>query len=927
MLYEYSGVSEFTGAIYHLTIDLTRDSHIGEAGSTLLKEGKYMLPEETSPQEAFARAACAYASDQEHAQRLYDYASKLWFMFSTPVLSNAANPRGLPISCNLNQADDSREGLAENWKEDLFLSTMGAGISTDMSLIRSVGTGTSRGTSTPGLMPFIKVIDSITCASKQGEVRRGAVAVYLDISHPEIDEFLVMREASGGGDLNRKCLNIHHAVNITDDFMRKVIAGESWDLVDPHTKKVTKTVQARDLWTTILQMRMKTGEPYIHFVDASNRGMPQELKDRGLKINQSNLCVAPETLVLTKNGHQEIQSLVNSAEFIWNGQEWSNVFIKKTSDMTELVRVHFSDGSSLDCTPEHKFYIQEAYGAPPKEYRAKDLEIGMKLEKMCLPTTIHSALEDFPNAYSHGFYCGDGNESYEFSWVYSPKAEVVPFLCGKVSEEFDNYGRKRWDHGVFEMPKFSVPNVQNSSIKGILDWFSGYLDADGCVIESDNCQNIQTTSVNWKFLHDIKLTLQTLGVDCTLCKRRDAGDYPLPKNDGSGENKNYDCNEIWLLGVGGEGVKRLLELGLNTKRLKFGIQNPQRSASKFITVSNVEWTGRMSPTFCFTEHLRGKGVFNGVLTGQCSEITLPTSPDRTAVCCLSSVNLEYFDEWSKEDKFVADLIEMLDNVLSVFIEKAPRELWRAVASASRERSIGLGAMGFHSFLQKKGIPFESATASSANRSMFKHIKQKAEAHSLLLGRTRGEAPDMEGSGKRFSFMLAIAPNASSSIICGFTSPSIEPYNSNFFVQKTRRGAFVLLNKHLDKLLTEKYFLSGAELTKAWDDILNAEGSVRTLDFMSEEDKEVFKTAFELDQAWVVDHASTRQEYICQAQSVNLFFPKDTEFDYLHKIHKAAWEKNLKTLYYVRSKAAGRVKNTSLQNQKTGVESACLSCEG
>ncbi len=601
----YSGVSEYTGETYHLTIDLARDSLLGEPGLVLLKEGKYMLPEETSPQHAFARASCAYASDQEHAQRLYDYVSKLWFMFATPVLSNAANPRGLPISCDLNYIDDSREGIAENWKEALFLSTLGAGIGTYVGALRSIGTGNSRGTSTPGIIPFIKVLDSIACASKQGEVRRGAIAVYLDIGHPEYEEFLNIREVSGGGDTNRKCLNIHHAVNIPDDFMNAVVEGKMWAMRDPHTKEVVKTMDARDLWARTLKMRMKTGEPYIHFIDASNRAMPEELKHKGLRINQSNLC---------------------------------------------------------------------------------------------------------------------------------------------------------------------------------------------------------------------------------------------------------------------------------------------------------------------------------------SEITLPTSPDRTAVCCLSSVNLEYFDEWSQVPSFIPDMVEMLDNVLDVFIHKAPQELWRAVNSAKNERSIGLGTMGFHSYLQRKGIPIEGATAASANRRMFSHIKHYADSHSRLLANKRGEAPDMEGSGKRFSFMIAIAPNASSSVICGFTSPSVEPYNANVFVQKTRRGAFVLKNRALDAVLQHKYGLKGEELESVWRSIQVSEGSVQHLAFMDQYDKDVFKTAFELDQAWLIEHAAIRQPFICQAQSLNLFFPLDTDFNILHKMHKLAWEKELKTLYYLRSKSAGKVadtnfKNSSLQTEKSDIQSTCLSCEG
>jgi ribonucleoside-diphosphate reductase alpha chain len=593
MLSIYSATSETTGETYHVTIDQSRDTLLSEASHVLLKEGKYMLPEETSPQEAFARASIAFGSNQDHAQRLYDAVSRLWFMYASPVLSNAGNPRGLPASCALTYMGDSREEIADSWKEMLFLSTLGAGVGLNMSALRSVGTGNSRGTSTPGLIPFMKVIDSITLASKQGEVRRGATAVYLDIGHPEFQEFLVAREASDGGDINRKCQNIHHAVNIPDVFMEAVVEGKDWYFVDPHTKQIKGTTSARTLWMDILKMRMKTGEPYLHFIDASNRAMPQALKDKGLRISQSNLC---------------------------------------------------------------------------------------------------------------------------------------------------------------------------------------------------------------------------------------------------------------------------------------------------------------------------------------AEVVLPTSPTRTAMCFLSSLNLELFEDW-RDSSVVEDAVEMLDNVVEVFIRKAPPELWKAVASAKAERSIGLGMMGFHSYLQAKGIPFEGVIAAAANRRMFSHIHSKAIAHSKVLAKERGEAPDMEGTGERFSFISAIAPNASSSVLCNFTSPSVEPFNANIFVQKTRRGAFILKNKHLNEVLEVKYGLKGEDLEKAWDKIQEDGGSVQDLLFMDAHDKDVFKTAFELDQRWIVEHAAQRQPFISQAQSVNLFFPLDITTQVLHTVHKEAWEKGLKTLYYVRSKSASQIKRTTISTAD------CVACEG
>lgn len=511
-------------------------------------------------------------------------------------------------NCFLSMVPDSREGIGESWKEMLWLSTEGGGIGSDWSSVRSVGTATSRGTYTPGLIPFLKAVDAITLASIQGGVRRGATAVYLDVSHPEIEEFIESRRATGR-DESRTLVNLHNAVNIPDSFMEAVKANKSWDLIDPSSKEVRKTVPARKLWERILEVRSETGEPYIHFIDTSNKALPQPLKDKGLRINNSNLC---------------------------------------------------------------------------------------------------------------------------------------------------------------------------------------------------------------------------------------------------------------------------------------------------------------------------------------SEIFLPTAPDRTAVCCLSSVNIEFFDDWSVDPQFIPDMIEMLDNVLEVFIKKAPPELHKAVYSATMERSLGLGTMGFHLYLQKRGIAFESPMASGQNRRIFGHIHSKAVAHSKELAKQRGQAPDMQGTGMRNAHLIAIAPNATSGILCN-TSPSIEPINANIFVQKTRSGAFIMKNKELDRVLIENYGIKGTAYDKVWNNILAANGSVQGLDFLSEHDKQVFKTAMELDQQWVVDHAATRQPFICQGQSVNLFFNDGTSKSVVHKIHMQAWEKGLKSLYYLRFENPGKFTNTSTTNNQPkyppsiplseNASSGCLSCEG
>ena len=580
-----------------LDIDITKDDMLPKNAVDILRD-RYMLPEEISPQESFARACMAFADNKAHAERLYKYVSNLWFMFASPLLSNGGTDRGLPISCFLNYVPDSRTGLAEHYTENIWLSSMGGGIGGYWGHIRSQGQSTSKGNKTTGVIPFMHVVDSQMVAFNQGSTRRGSYASYMDISHPEIIEFMEMRKPSGG-DINRKNLNLHHGVVVSDKFMKAVEGDLDWDLIDPNSKEVVKSVKARTLWIKLLETRVATGEPYIMFGDTVQRGLPKELRAKGLKVHQSNLC---------------------------------------------------------------------------------------------------------------------------------------------------------------------------------------------------------------------------------------------------------------------------------------------------------------------------------------SEITLPTAEDRTAVCCLSSLNLEYFDEWSKDEMFIEDIVRMLDNTLDSFIKSAPSTMWRAVKSAQSERSIGLGTMGFHSYLQKSGIALQSPMSMGPNMKIFKHIKSKCDKANMLLGKEKGEAPDMKGTGKRFSHMTAIAPNASSSVICGNTSPSIEPLRANAFSQKTLSGSFLLKNKYLEQLLEKK----GMNTKDVWSSIITSGGSVQHLDFLNAQEKNIYKTAIEIDQAWLVDLAAERQKYICQAQSLNLFFPPDADVRRLNSVHKRAWTKGLKTLYYLRSEAIKRAENVSMKVERQvradSNEDECVMCQ-
>ena len=598
--------------VHGITVDYSRDELFDELGKLRLKES-YMKDDEMSPQERFAFVSKAFGTDQKHSQRLYEYSSKHWLSYSTPILSFGRSARGLPISCFLPYLHDSSSGLVDTLSEVNWLSMLGGGV--------GIGIGIrSADDKSVGVMPHLRTYDASSLAYRQGRTRRGSYAAYLDISHPDILIFLEMRKPTG--DPNMRTQNLHHGINIPDSFMQLVEqcmldpeANDDWELKDPHNGEVREVVSAKHLWQSIMEMRMHTGEPYLHFIDTSNRAMPEFQKKLGLSIKQSNLC---------------------------------------------------------------------------------------------------------------------------------------------------------------------------------------------------------------------------------------------------------------------------------------------------------------------------------------SEIILPTDKDRTAVCCLSSLNLEHYDDWKNDGLFLRDVAEMLDNVLQHFIDNAPDSISRARFSATRERSIGIGALGWHAYLQRNSIPWESALAVSTNHKIFGHIRGVLNNANLELGRLRGEALDAVGTGQRFSHLMAIAPNASSSIIMGNTSPSIEPYRANAYRQDTLSGSHLTKNKWLDRIIKLKLAESEVgdvdeKYNEIWSSIIANDGSVQHLELLDEWSKSVFKTSMEIDQRWLVQHAADRQVYIDQAQSVNLFFRPDSHLKYLHAVHFQAWKQGLKTLYYCRSEKIGKADKVSKKIERKVIEEidmkalasedVCLACEG
>lgn len=593
---------------YKIETDESRNGLFDDLGIVRLKES-YMREDESSPQERFAFVSSMFGSNQEHAQRLYEYSSKHWLSYSTPILSFGRSKKGLPISCFLPYLDDSAEGLVECLSEVNWLSMLGGGVGIGVA-IRSADE------KSVGVMPHLKTYDASSLAYRQGRTRRGSYAAYLDISHPDIIQFLELRKPTG--DHNMRCLNLHHGINITDEFMEKIEHAmldpnydDTWELRDPHSDEVKDTIPAKELWQRILEIRMQTGEPYLHFIDTSNKKMPKWQKDLGLSIKQSNLC---------------------------------------------------------------------------------------------------------------------------------------------------------------------------------------------------------------------------------------------------------------------------------------------------------------------------------------SEIILPTDAERTAVCCLSSVNLEYFDDWKADKLFLKDVAEMLDNVLQYFIDKAPKEIKRAKYSAINERSIGIGALGFHAYLQSKNIPLESANAIGVNKKMFSHMSNMLKKANKEIGAERGEAPDAKGTGNRFSHMMAIAPNASSSIIMGNTSPSIEPFRANAYRQDTMSGSHLNKNKYLNRILIEECEKNNKDIEEVWRSIIANDGSIQHLTWLDEWTRDVFKTSMEIDQRWVIQLAADRQEYIDQAQSLNLFFRPNCNIKYLHAVHFQAWKSGLKTLYYCRSEKIGKADKVAKSIERQVIEEidltqlasegdACIACEG
>lgn len=859
-------------------------------GGWQMFKSKYLY-QAANPREQFeriARTAAKHApkSTPEHWElgRTWEtsFLDILWkglLAGSTPVISNTGTKRGLSVSCAGSVAEDSVLGFYDAYREVACLTKEGFGTATDLSGIRARGSNISRGGKAAGIVPvfehFVQDMNDVS----QGSNRRGGWAGYVDIEHGDFYELAQKIELSPDG------RNVGWIIK--DVFIAKLNKGD-------------KEAVARFQYA--LKLKMLTGRGYFFFVDKANRHVPQAYKNHNLDIKASQLCVAPETEILTRSGYKCIKDLVDTQVDIWNGQEWSSVVVKKTGVNQKLITVKTKDGFELTCTPEHKFYkVTRKHGGGTNkvhELPAKNLMKGDKLIKFNLP--IIQGEKVLYHAYANGFYSGDGCivGDKQRLYFYGEK-EALKEHCGDIF--FDIYvqpnQKRTYAHTRLLKDKFFVPDC-SYSIQSRMEWLAGLLDSDGCVVRNGNTQGYQVASVEPEFLRAILKMLQTCGVKAKVTHNRDAGFFELPANDGSGELKLFECRSVDRLLIGNDGLSRLAELGLKTYRLETTSHKPNRECSQFIKVSEVVDEGRYDDTYCFTEHKRHMGVFNGILTGQCNEIVLHSSEEYTYTCILSWMNLSKWREIEGTDAvFVATVF--LDCIVSDFIENAStiKGLEKAVASTKKGRPIALGVGGYHTLFQQEGLPFGSFEAHMLSNQIFKHINDESLRASKWLAQELGSPDWCVETGERFTHRMACAPTKSTALIYGGISEGINPDVAMSFTQLTSAGEIDRVNPTLLKLIKEK----GLDVEKCIKETVISQGSVQTVNWLTDHEKDVFKTAFEISQRDILRLAAARQKNIDQGQSLNLFFSGDAEESYIAEIHQEAFlNEDILGLYYVYS---------------------------
>lgn len=805
--------------------------------------------------------------------KFFEVLWKGYLACSTPVLSNVGTDRGLPISCSGGiPVGDSIEGFYDAYKEVALLSKHGFGTAVDLSNIRPRGASFKGGGVCTGVIPVVESLVQTTRNVSQGSQRRGAVACYLDIEHGDFYELVEYLE------MHPDDLNVGWIVR--DSFITKLQKGK---------KDAVKRFQHA------LFVKAVNGKGYFHFIDKSERLKPEAYVKNNLSVSASNLCVAPETKILTKNGYETISKLEGKVVEVWNGKDWSETTVYKTGENQKLLKVVTKHGYELECTPEHKFYTVKRYSKVLHEVRAKDLKKGDKLLKFDLPV-IEGVLE-LPYAYANGFYTGDGCEvdGKQRLYFYGEKKSLLE-RCGLTFDLFykqDN--QDRWyGHTTQLKDKFFIPD-STYTIKSRLDWLAGLMDSDGVVVKNGDTQGFQIGSVEKEFLVELQLMLQTLGVSSKVTMNQKAGMRPLPANDGTGENKLFMCKNAYRLLIGNYGLTQLQKLGLNTTRLKTTNHEPNRECSHYIQIESVEDPGRYDDTYCFTEPKRHMGMFNGILTGQCSEIMLHSDENETYICCLSWMNLAKYDEWKNTDAIYVATV-FLDCIISYFIDKAKdiKGLEKAVRSAERGRPLGLGVGGFATLLQQRMIDPESIDAHVLNTEIFKKLHDESLEASKNLAEVEGEPLYCKGLGLRNTHTVAVAPTKSTALIYGGVSEGCMFDVAMSFTQSTPAGEVARVNPTLLALIKSK----GLDVEQCIADVHKKKGSVQHVSWLTPSEKKVFKTAFEINKKVLLRLASSRQKWICQGQSLNLAFDSKATEEEMSEIYQMAFnDPNTLAIYY------------------------------
>jgi ribonucleotide reductase alpha subunit len=942
-----------------------RDYDFGYFGIKTLQKG--YLNEGETPQYLFMRVAVGiHGDDIERVVETYNLMSQKYFTHATPTLFNAGTVRPQMSSCFLvAMKDDSIDGIYETLKECAHISKWSGGIGIHCSNIRANGTRI-KGTNgvADGIVPMLRVFNNTARYVNQGGgKRKGSFAIYLEPWHADIMEFLELR--LNQGDEEMRCRDLFTAMWIPDLFMEKVEKDEDWHLMCPHEcpglpdvygeefnelyrmyvaqGRFKKAVKARTIWDAMLKSQIETGTPYMCYKDSVNAKSNQS--NIGT-IKSSNLCVAPETNILTKNGYQKISDLVGQVVDVWNGEEWSAVTISKTSDKSRLVRVNFSDGTFLECTEYHKFHLQIGYGSKTEIKPTTNLVPGDRLIKWTPPSPVEfEDTEDFSYPYTHGFFCGDGTYHSTYSGfktipgvsLYGEKKKLVEHLeVRTMSGEEDASGRLNVQLPYELALKFKVP--LRGTVKTRLDWFSGLCDADG---HTQGCpgnptqKSISVGSIHLSFLRDIQLMLHTLGVSSVIGLLHEAGEHELP--DGKGGKKMFETQTCWRLVVSALGVETLINAGFVTHRLDLSDFTPvTRDVRQYVRVVSVEDNGRLDATYCFNEPKRHMGIFNGVITGNCTEIMEVSGPDETAVCNLASLCLPTF---VKDGEFdfakLAEVTRIVTRNLNRVIDKNYYPTEAARRSNMRHRPIGIGVQGLADVFQMLGLSFDEPRARDLNRNIFEMIYYAALFESCDLAKEEGPYETYKGSpasqgilqfdmwgvqsnpmfgvlkesikqhGIRNSLLVAPMPTASTAQIMG-NNEAFEPYTTNIYLRRTLAGEFVMVNKHLVRDLQK--IDNWNPMIK--NEIIRAGGSVQHLDIPLDI-KNIYRTVWEIPQKSILDMAADRGAYIDQSQSLNIFMENPTVAK-LSSMHFYGWKKGLKTgMYYLRTRAKAKPQQVTI----------------